>query len=88
MQDSASAQVDAAAVGDLEVLGEAFNQDPHELYRRLRVESPVYPVLLPRGTKVAMRITYDNSASNGRNPNRPPRWVRTGNRSEDEMGHV
>jgi Flp pilus assembly protein TadD len=47
-----------------------------------------YPVLLPRGTKVEMRITYDNSASNGRNPNHPPRWVKAGNRSEDEMGHV
>jgi len=47
-----------------------------------------HPVLLPRGTKVEMRITYDNSVSNGRNPNRPPRLVKTGNRSEDEMGHV
>lgn len=46
------------------------------------------PMLLPRGTKVGMRITYDNSASNGRNPNHPPRWVKAGNRSEDEMGHV
>lgn len=46
------------------------------------------PVLLPRGTKVEMRITYDNSRSNGRNPHNPPRWVRTGNRSQDEMGHV
>jgi Flp pilus assembly protein TadD len=47
-----------------------------------------HPVLLPRGTKVEMRITYDNSASNGRNPNHPPRWVKAGNGSEDEMGHV
>ncbi len=47
-----------------------------------------HPVLLPRGTKIEMRITYDNSVSNGRNPNHPPRWVTTGNRSEDEMGHV
>jgi Flp pilus assembly protein TadD len=47
-----------------------------------------HPVLLPKGTKVEMRITYDNSASNGRNPNRPPRRVKAGNRSEDEMGHV
>jgi len=35
-----------------------------------------------------MRITYDNSDSNPRNPNHPPKRVRTGPRSEDEMGHV
>ncbi len=46
------------------------------------------PVWLPAGTTVAMRITYDNSASNPRNPNQPPKRVRTGPRSEDEMGHV
>ncbi len=47
-----------------------------------------HPVSLPKGTKIAMRITYDNSASNPRNPNHPPKRVRTGNRSDDEMGHV
>ncbi len=46
------------------------------------------PMLLPKGTKVAMRVSYDNSAANGRNPNHPPRRVQAGNRSEDEMGHV
>jgi tetratricopeptide (TPR) repeat protein/cytochrome c553 len=46
------------------------------------------PVSLPKGTKLAMRIRYDNSAANPRNPNNPPRRVRSGNRSEDEMGHV
>ena len=46
------------------------------------------PVSLPKGTKVEMRIAYDNSAANPRNPNRPPKRVRSGNRSEDEMGHV
>ncbi len=46
------------------------------------------PVSLPKGATVAMRITYDNSASNPRNPNQPPKRVRTGPRSEDEMGHV
>ncbi len=46
------------------------------------------PVSLPKGTKIAMRITYDNTLSNPRNPNYPPKRVRTGNRSEDEMGHV
>ena len=46
------------------------------------------PVFLPKGTTVEMRITYDNSESNPRNPNHPPKRVRTGPRSEDEMGHV
>jgi Flp pilus assembly protein TadD len=46
------------------------------------------PVPLPKGTKIAMRITYDNSASNPRNPHHPPVRVKTGDRSEDEMGHV
>jgi Flp pilus assembly protein TadD len=46
------------------------------------------PVWLPKGTTVEMRITYDNSESNARNPNHPAKRVRTGPRSEDEMGHV
>ncbi len=46
------------------------------------------PVWLPKGTTVEMRITYDNSEANPRNPNHPPKRVRTGPRSEDEMGHV
>jgi Flp pilus assembly protein TadD len=46
------------------------------------------PVSLPKGTQVEMRITYDNSTRNPRNPSNPPRRVKTGNRSEDEMGHV
>jgi Flp pilus assembly protein TadD len=46
------------------------------------------PIFLPKGTTVAMRITYDNSPANERNPNHPPRLVESGNRSEDEMGHV
>jgi len=46
------------------------------------------PVRLPRGTTIGMRISYDNSASNPRNPSNPPKRVLTGPRSEDEMGHV
>jgi tetratricopeptide (TPR) repeat protein len=46
------------------------------------------PVTLPAGTTVAMRIAYDNTAENPRNPNHPPKRVRAGNRSEDEMGHL
>jgi tetratricopeptide (TPR) repeat protein len=46
------------------------------------------PIDLPKGTKIAMRISYDNSSDNPRNPNHPPKLVLTGNRSEDEMGHM
>src|SRR5690349_20616156 len=46
------------------------------------------PVALPKGSRISVRITYDNSSANPRNPNRPPKRVKTGDRSEDEMGHV
>ena len=47
-----------------------------------------HPVFLPRGSRIEMRITYDNSARNVRNPNDPPRRVVAGDRSTDEMGHL
>ncbi|HEY7306987.1 MAG TPA: tetratricopeptide repeat protein [Bryobacteraceae bacterium] len=47
-----------------------------------------HPVALPKGTELMMRVTYDNSTANPRNPNHPPKLVKTGNRAEDEMGHV
>ena len=46
------------------------------------------PYVLPAGTAVSMRFTYDNSAGNPRNPHDPPRRVRAGNRSADEMAHL
>ncbi len=46
------------------------------------------PVPLPRGTRITMRYVYDNSASNPRNPFDPPRRVRWGARSSDEMGDL
>jgi len=46
------------------------------------------PIPLPKGTRIEMRVVYDNSEANPRNPNHPPKLVKTGNRSEDEMGHV
>jgi Tfp pilus assembly protein PilF len=46
------------------------------------------PMELPKGTTIEMRITYDNSGFNPRNPNHPAKRVRAGPRSEDEMGHV
>ena len=46
------------------------------------------PVPLPRGTRVLMRFTYDNSEGNPDNPNRPPIRVVSGRRSTDEMGNL
>jgi Flp pilus assembly protein TadD len=46
------------------------------------------PLFLPRGSVVSMRYHYDNSAGNPRNPNSPPKRVRSGNQSTDEMGHL
>lgn len=46
------------------------------------------PIFLPKGTMLVMRYTFDNSASNPRNPNQPPRRVTAGNRTEDEMAHL
>ena len=43
---------------------------------------------LPKGTVVSMRYTYDNSAANPRNPNRPPRRVTFGQTSASEMGSL
>ena len=52
---------------------------------RYRYKSPVF---LPRGTRLSMRFTYDNSAANPNNRNHPPERVRSGPRSTDEMGQL
>ncbi len=46
------------------------------------------PPRLPAGTEVVMRFVFDNSASNPRNPASPPRHVRFGPRSTDEMAEL
>jgi len=46
------------------------------------------PVVLPAGTTLSMRFTYDNSADNPRNPSRPPRAVVWGQNTWDEMGDL
>lgn len=44
------------------------------------------PVALPAGTRIRMEAFYDNSAENPQNPHSPPRTVRFGEYSDDEMG--
>jgi Flp pilus assembly protein TadD len=45
------------------------------------------PLFLPKGTVVSMRYHYDNSSDNVRNPSNPPKEVKAGIQSTDEMGH-
>ena len=45
-------------------------------------------VPLPKGTTLRMRMTYDNSAANPRNPNQPPKRVTYGLQTSDEMGEL
>jgi tetratricopeptide (TPR) repeat protein len=47
-----------------------------------------HPLPLPKGTVIEMRYTYDNSAANRANPNRPPRRVTFGQTSSSEMGSL
>jgi mono/diheme cytochrome c family protein len=46
------------------------------------------PLVLPKGTRVDVEITYDNSTANVRNPSAPPKPVRWGLGSFDEMGSM
>lgn len=46
------------------------------------------PVVLPKGSRIDVRIVYDNSANNPRNPSNPPRRVQWGEQSTDEMGSI
>jgi tetratricopeptide (TPR) repeat protein len=46
------------------------------------------PIALPAGTRVSMRIAYDNSDGNPRNPHRPPRRVGYGQQTDDEMAEL
>lgn len=46
------------------------------------------PLFLPAGTVIELELSYDNSAANLANPNRPPVRVRHGPRSTDEMGNL
>lgn len=54
-----------------------FNWQQRYTFRR--------PVFLPAGTRVEVQCVYDNSAANPRNPNTPPRDVRSGFQTTDEM---
>jgi Flp pilus assembly protein TadD len=46
------------------------------------------PVFLPKGTKLSMRYTFDNSTNNIHNPNNPPKRVTYGPQTTDEMAEL
>ena len=46
------------------------------------------PIQLPKGTMICMRVTYDNSADNPRNPHNPPHRVLIGRDTYEEMAQV
>jgi tetratricopeptide (TPR) repeat protein len=46
------------------------------------------PVYLPAGTRVQMRIQFDNTSANPRNPFDPPRQTRFGLNTTDEMAEM
>jgi tetratricopeptide (TPR) repeat protein/mono/diheme cytochrome c family protein len=46
------------------------------------------PIALPKGSTIAMRYVYDNSAANARNPHAPPSRVVWGQNTSDEMGDL
>jgi hypothetical protein len=48
----------------------------------------VKPIELPAGTRLDAELRYDNSADNPANPSDPPRRVRFGLMSTDEMGTI
>jgi tetratricopeptide (TPR) repeat protein len=48
----------------------------------------VKPVSLPADSTIVLEWIYDNSEDNIRNPNYPPKTVRSGNQSSDEMGSL
>ena len=57
-------------------------------YRWQHVYRYVTPLPLPKGTRIELQYLFDNSADNPRNPQQPPRPVRWGQRSTDEMGDL
>ena len=46
----------------------------------------VTSIELPKGTRIEMRYVYDNSENNPHNPSHPPRRVKFGEQTTDEMG--
>lgn len=46
------------------------------------------PERVPAGTRIDVKIVFDNSADNPQNPNDPPKRIKWGEQSTDEMGSL
>jgi hypothetical protein len=46
------------------------------------------PIVLPRGTRISVEISYDNSSTNPHQPSHPPKEIWWGEGSFDEMGSM
>jgi peroxiredoxin len=46
------------------------------------------PIAIKAGTRVEVEAIYDNSDKNPNNPTSPPRWVRFGEQTTDEMCYI
>ena len=57
-------------------------------FRWQHVYREVEPDPLPKGTRLSMEYTYDNSADKHAQPELPPARVLWGQRSRDEMGDL
>ena len=44
--------------------------------------------MLPRGTRISVEISYDNSSTNPHQPSHPPKEIWWGEGSFDEMGSM
>jgi hypothetical protein len=66
-----------AAQGMIWIKDWDFNWQDHYRYKQR--------LHLARGTRIDLEYTYDNSEANPRNPNRPPKEVKWGEQTTDEM---
>jgi hypothetical protein len=46
------------------------------------------PIVVKPGTRLAVEAVFDNSAKNPNNPFNPPRWVKFGEQTTDEMCYI
>ncbi|HWG47723.1 MAG TPA: redoxin domain-containing protein [Gemmataceae bacterium] len=46
------------------------------------------PIAIKPGTRLEVEAIYDNSGKNPNNPNKPPRWVKFGEQTTDEMCYI
>ena len=48
----------------------------------------VKPIVLPKGSQIHAKATYDNTTDNPYNPNNPPKFISWGENTSDEMYYL